>query len=200
MENDDRNNMTDRKYDNTDNERAIDLTRGWVEQVVIKHNFCPFAAKPFRENKIRYAVSNAENEKDLVDCLVDELAKLRDTDKSQIETSILILTSCLADFENYNQFLDIVDAILEEMDLEGEIQVATFHPDYCFADLSADDVRNYTNRSIYPMFHLIREESVEAARDFYPDVEQIPDNNMKHLEDMGLPVVLKQISDIKRLN
>lgn len=178
-------------------ETAIEKTKSWVEKIVIKHNFCPFAAKPFKQNTIGYAVTNATNENDLVDDLVNEIAKLRDTKPEVIETSLLILTSCLSDFEEYNQFLDVADAILEEMDLVGEVQVASFHPDYCFADLSPDDVRNYTNRSIYPMFHLIREESVEVARDTYPDVDMVPEINMQKLEEMGLPVMLEELSKIK---
>ncbi|MDH3327013.1 MAG: DUF1415 domain-containing protein [Gammaproteobacteria bacterium] len=179
------------------NETAISQTKNWVEKIVIKHNFCPFAAKPFRKDTIRYAISNAENENDLVDDLVNELAKIRDAKSEELETTILILASCLSDFEDYNQFLDVVDAILEEMDLVGEIQMASFHPDYCFADLTPDDVRNYTNRSIYPMFHLIREASVEAARDSYPDVDLVPEKNMTLLEKIGLEEILKEISEIK---
>ena len=125
------------------NEKAIEETRQWVEKIVIKHNFCPFAAKPFQQNKIRFAVSNAKNEKDLVDDLVNELSLLRDTSPDETETSILVLTACLSDFEAYNQFLDIADAIVDEMNLQGEIQISSFHPDYQFADLSKDDVRNF---------------------------------------------------------
>lgn len=182
---------------NLNNDDAIRLTKNWVEKIVIKHNFCPFAARPFRENRIRYISSDAKTENDLVDDLVNELARLRDTPSSELETTLLILTSCLLDFESYNQFLDIVDAILEEMDLVGDIQVASFHPDYCFADLTPDDVRNYTNRSIYPMFHLIREASVEAAHDSYPDIDLVPEKNMSLLEDIGLEAIVKQITDIK---
>ena len=181
---------------NVNEEKAIEQTRQWVEKIVIKHNFCPFAAKPFQQNKIRFAVSNAKNKKDLVDDLVNELALLRDTSPDETETSVLVLTSCLSDFEEYNQFLDIADAIVDEMNLQGEIQIASFHPDYQFADLSEDDVRNYTNRSIYPMFHLIREASVEQARKHYPDVEQIPERNMALLEEMGLDVVQSEIAKI----
>jgi len=179
------------------NEQAIEQTQHWVETVVIKHNFCPFAVGPFRKNAIRYAVSSAENENDLVDDLVDEIARLRDASEDELETSILILTFCLGNFEDYNQFLDIADGILEEMDLLGEIQIASFHPDYCFADLAPDDVRNYTNRSIYPMFHIIRESSIEVARETYADVDLIPEKNMALLEKMGLAEVKKQLQQLK---
>ena len=178
------------------NDQMIEQTKNWVEKIVIKHNFCPFAAKPFRQNKIAYAVSNATNETDLVDDLVNEIARLRDASTDGIETSLLIIPDCLNDFGEYNQFLDIVDAILEEMDLVGEIQVASFHPDYHFADLMPNDVRNYTNRSIFPMLHLIREDSIETARDTHPDVDSIPEKNMALLEEIGLSEIKKQISSI----
>lgn len=174
-------------------EEAIQKTKNWVENIVIKHNFCPFAAKPFRQNTIAYVVSAATNENEVVDDLVNEISRLREAKPEELETSLIILTSCLSDFADYNQFLDVADAILEEMDLVGEIQVASFHPDYCFADLAPDDVKNYTNRSIYPMFHLIREDSVEHARETYPNVELVPEKNMQKLDDMGLDVVLSEV-------
>lgn len=179
-------------------EKAVEQTKKWVEKIVIKHNFCPFAAKPFKQNTIRYVALHGAIESDLVDDIVNELSKLRDAKPEKIETSILVLTSCLTAFEDYNQFLDVIDAILEEMDLVGEIQVATFHPDYCFADLAPDDVRNYTNRSIYPMFHLIRENSVEAARETYPDVDQVPEKNMQLLEEMGIDAIKEEVTNIKK--
>ncbi len=174
-------------------DKAIQQTKNWVEKIVIKNNFCPFAAKPFRQNTIRYAVTKAKNENDLVDDVVNEVAKLRDAKPEELETSLLILTDCLQNFEQYNQFLDVADAIIEEMDVVGEIQIASFHPDYCFADLAPDDVRNYTNRSIYPMFHFIREASVEEARNTYPGVEAVPEKNMQKLEEMGLDAVIADV-------
>jgi len=174
-------------------DQAIQQTKNWLEGIVIKHNFCPFAAKPFHQNTIRYAVSHVNNERALVDELVSEIALLCDVRAEDQETSLLILTACLADFDDYNQFLNVADAILEEMDLLGVIQIASFHPDYCFADLSPEDVRNYTNRSVYPMFHLIREDSVTIACDTYPDIDLVPEKNEQKLNAMGLDQVLRQI-------
>jgi len=176
---------------------SIETTKKWVELFIIKNNFCPFAAKPFQQNTIRYFSTDSKKNTEIVDDLISELIKIRDSNAEEVETTLLILTECLIDFDEYNQFLDIVDEILEEMDLTGEFQVASFHPDYCFADLTPDDVRNYTNRSPYPMFHLIREKSVESARITYPNIELIPENNMAVLLKMGLKSVFELLSRIK---
>lgn len=178
---------------NTD-ETIIEETRRWIKTIVIGNNFCPFAAKPFSEDKIRYFVSPAENEAVLVDDVVNELILLRDADPAEIETSVLLVPNCFENFEDYNQFLSLVDVILEKLALEGVIQIASFHPDYCFENLSSDDVRNYTNRSLYPMFHLIREESVERARTFHPDIDAIPEQNMDRLQSLGVNKIIKQLS------
>lgn len=178
-------------------QQIIVETKQWIDKIIIGHNLCPFAKKPFKQDVIRYVVSTANSEKNLVDDLVAELAYLQDTATEKLETSILIMANCLADFDDYNQFLDVVDSTLEALDLVGIIQVASFHPDYCFADLSAQDVRNYTNRSIYPMFHFIREDSVEHARAAYPDVDLIPDKNMDLLLRIGLEAIQQQRNSCK---
>jgi hypothetical protein len=180
--------------ENLSDENIIEETQCWIKNIVIAHNFCPFAAKPFVENRIRYFVSPAEDETALVDDLINELIILRDSDPRDTETSILIIPNCFESFEDYNEFISVVDVILEKLQLEGVIQVATFHPEYCFDGLSQDDVRNYTNRSIYPMFHLIREESVEHARAIHPDIDSIPEKNMEKLLSLGEHRINKQIS------
>ena len=174
-------------------EQAIAAARCWVEQVVIKHNFCPFAHKPARNNTIRYAASLAQDADALVEELINELILLRDADHAKIETTVLVVPNCLQRFDDYNQFLDLVDVLIEQFNLQGLIQVASFHPDYQFADLEKDDVRNYTNRSPYPMFHLILEDSIAHARDSYPDVDQIPENNMRLLQEQGLDQAKQQL-------
>ena len=174
-----------------ENKQIIQATRHWLEQFVIKHNFCPFAAKPFREKRIRYASYSVSTEEELVDRLVEEIILLKDVDPAEIETSIVIAPSILADFLDYNQFLNVVDAIIAELHVDGIIQVASFHPAYQFADLAADDVRNYTNRSPYPMFHLIREDSIEQARNML-DTEAIPQRNMALLLELGIDTIKKK--------
>ena len=178
----------------SENETVIAETQRWIKDIVIGNNFCPFAAKPFIEDRIHYFVSPAEDEKALVDDVISEMVLLRDANPAEIETTILIVPNCFQSFDDYNQFLSLVDVILEKLELEGVLQVATFHPDYCFDDLSQDDVRNYTNRSIYPMFHLIREDSVEGARAMHPDIDLIPDQNMEKLMALGLNKINKQLS------
>ena len=175
----------------TEGDQVIEQTKKWLEKFVIKHNLCPFAVKPFRDNRIRYVNCSASNEKELADILIDEILLLRDMDPEKIETTLVITPFLLADFLDYNQFLNVVDSIIDELNVEGVIQVASFHPDYQFADLGKDDVRNYTNRSPYPMFHLIREDSIEKAREMM-DTESIPDRNMQLLMDIGLDGVNKK--------
>lgn len=173
-------------------ERIIAETRAWVKEIVIRHNLCPFAHKPFRNDVIRYTLSAATTEDALMDELIDELLLLRDADISKLETTLLIVPDCFRDFDHYNQFLNVVDMLIGQFGLEGTIQVASFHPDYQFADLDFDDARNYTNRSLYPMFHLILEESIERARNSHPDVEGIPETNMALLEEIGLEEIKRQ--------
>ncbi len=174
--------------------QAVAAARCWVEQVVIKHNFCPFAHKPARNNRIRYVASLAQDADVLVEDLVAELILLRDADHTKVETTVLVAPNCLQSFGDYNQFLDLVDVLIEQFNLQGSIQVASFHPDYQFADLDKDDVRNYTNRSPYPMFHLILEDSIAQARETYPDVDQIPENNMCLLQEQGLDQAKRQLA------
>ena len=172
--------------------QIIAETRQWVKNIVIRHNLCPFAHKPDRNDVIRYSLSQATTEDELIEDLIDELLMLRDADTSKIETTILITPNCFRDFAHYNQFLDVVDMLIGQFGLEGTIQVASFHPDYQFAELEFDDARNYTNRSLYPMFHLILEESIERARNTHPDVDSIPDTNMALLEQIGLEEIKRQ--------
>ena len=173
-----------------EDDQPVAATKKWLEHFVIKHNFCPFATKPFRENRIRYVNFAARNEEELVDELVGEILLLKDTDPQEVETSIVIVPLMFPDFQVYNQFLNVVDSIIDKLDVEGVIQIASFHPHYQFADLECDDVRNFTNRSPYPMFHLIREDSIEKAREMM-DTESIPDRNMAVLLDLGIENVKK---------
>ena len=175
----------------SETELVIEATKKWLEQFVIKHNLCPFAARPFKQQKIRYASYPVHDEEDFLPSLIDEIKLLRDADPQVIETSIVIGPSILANFLDYNQFLNVVDAVIDDLGVDGMIQVASFHPDYQFADLEQDDVRNYTNRSPYPMFHLIREDSIEKARGMM-DVESIPQRNMDLLLELGIEEVVKK--------
>ncbi len=163
-------------------QQIIDDINQWLDEVVIGLNLCPFAAKPRRENRVRIAVSHATDEEALLNDLQAELERLADTPAAELETTLLAIPDMLADFEDYNDFLDAVDLWVEQFGWEGELQVASFHPNYQFADTDADEPGNLTNRSPWPLLHIIREESLEQALEHYPDVEGIPERNIGRME------------------
>ena len=164
-------------------EDIIKPVRNWVESVVIDLNLCPFAKRELVKNRVRFSVSEAVTEEQLLEDLHTELELLNNDDA--IETTLLIHPKVLQDFYDYNQFLNYVDDLLDQMDLNGIYQVASFHPDYQFGGTEPDDVENYTNKSPYPMLHLIRESSLEQAIASYPDSDKIPERNIELLETMG---------------
>ena len=172
--------MTDAQRD-----EVIDATRNWLEKAVIGLNLCPFAKAVHVKRQIRYAVSEAQTEDELLDDLVRELKHLAAADPDQIETTLLIHPFALADFLDFNDFLDVADAALDELDLTGELQIASFHPGYQFAGTRPDDIENYTNRSPYPILHLLREESIERGMAAFPDAAQIFDKNIDTLTRLG---------------
>jgi len=165
-------------------DNIINSVRQWLETVVIGLNLCPFAKRELVNNRINFIVSDANNELDLLDDLKQALKQLNDD--HSIETSLLIHPNVLQNFTDYNQFLDYADDVLYDMKLDGVYQIASFHPDYQFADTHIDDVENYTNRSPYPLLHLLREESLEKAVANYPHPEQIPERNIALFREMGV--------------
>ena len=166
-------------------EAIIAATQSWLERAVIALNLCPFAKAVQVKNQIRYVVSRAITQEALLSDLMQELEFLAETPAEKTDTTLLIHPDVLADFPDYNDFLDVVDAALEDMDLEGEIQVATFHPHYQFADTQPDDIENFTNRSPYPMLQLLRESSVVRAVSIYPEASKIFDKNIETLRKLG---------------
>lgn len=177
--------------------RVIAETRHWVEQIVLRHNFCPFAHQPFKKETIYYAVSLSNKSDEIAQVLVNELLRLNDGSPGAIETTLLMTPNCFNDFGDYNDYLSVVDLLIEQLGLEGMIQVASFHPEYQFEGLDIDDVRNYTNRSLYPMFHLILEDSIEHARATHPDVDSIPQTNMALLENLGVEKAKSQLNSCR---
>jgi hypothetical protein len=169
----------------THTNQYIDATRTWLEKAVIGLNLCPFAKAVHVKNQIRYVVSEAQSTEELQADLASELKLLDAADPEEIETTLVIHPHVLNDFLDYNEFLDIADAKVEELGLEGRIQVASFHPDYQFADSQPDDIENYTNRSPYPTLHLLREESVERAVEAFPDAADIFDKNTEVMRRLG---------------
>jgi len=160
-------------------------TRAWVERVVIGLNLCPFAKAPQVKSQVRYVLSEARGPEALLAALVDELQLLAETPAEQIETTLLIHPHALADFADYNDFLGLAESAVAELDLEGVIQVASFHPQYQFAGSTPDDLGNATNRSPYPTLHLLREDSVERAVAAFPEAAAIFEANIKTMERLG---------------
>src|SRR6056297_2265530 len=161
----------------------ISATRKWVEDVVVGYNLCPFAKRELVRNRVRFVVSEAKTEDELLQALHSELQRLED--EPEIETTLLIHPGVLQDFGPYNEFLDAADGLLAYLDMEGVYQIASFHPDYQFAETEPDAAENYTNRSPFPMLHLLREASLEAAIDSYPDVDGIPEKNIELMNELG---------------
>lgn len=164
---------------------VIDRTRDWLVRAVIGLNLCPFAKAVHVKQQIRYVVTQADTTEALTQSLREELALLRDADPEQIDTTLLIHPGVLGDFLDYNDFLDVADDLVLEMDLEGVIQVASFHPDYQFADSDPDDIENYSNRAPYPTLHLLRESSIERAVEAFPEAADIYEANMDTLRRLG---------------
>lgn len=166
-------------------EVVIAQTKLWLEKAVIGLNLCPFAKGVHIKDQIRYFVSHATTPEALVKDLVAELEVLAEANPEKIDTCLLIHPFVMQDFLDYNDFLEVADATLEELDLDGILQVASFHPQYQFEDAAPDDIDNYTNRSPFPTLHLLREESIDKAVEAFPEAEQIYDKNIQTLRALG---------------
>ncbi|MDD5214789.1 MAG: DUF1415 domain-containing protein [Methylococcales bacterium] len=164
--------------------KQITETKKWLETVVIARNICPFAKRVFDDGGIHFHVENSTDVETCLENLLDECARLDENEA--IETTLLIYANAFADFDDYLDFVEIAQALLEAEDYEGIYQVASFHPNYCFEGSNENDAANYTNRSPYPMLHLLRESSLEKALENYPNPEEIPENNIKLTRDLGL--------------
>ncbi|MFC3908813.1 DUF1415 domain-containing protein [Legionella dresdenensis] len=167
-------------------------TRNWVASFVIKLNLCPFARREMDRNTIRIQVCDATEIEPALDAVITE-AKLLD-ETADIETTLLVFPSFVSDFYDYLDFADLAESHLHLNNYEGVYQLATFHPDYCFADSAPDDPANYTNRSPFPMLHLLREASLDKAIAYYGDTSAIPDNNIACLRQLGLDGIQKLLS------
>lgn len=159
--------------------------RDWLEKIVIGLNLCPFAAQPAHSGRVRVVVSDAQDELDLLAELQIELQKLDDSKPAEIETTLIAVPRMFADFVDYNDFLDQVDGLLDQFEWTGIYQVASFHPHYQFAGTAPDDPENLTNRAPYPLLHLLREDSIEAAVDSHPDVDGIPQANIGRMRALS---------------
>ena len=164
---------------------VITATRNWLERAVIGLNLCPFAKAVHVKQQIRYVVSTAQTPDALLDELERELKHLNEADPQRIDTTLLIVPQQFPEFLDFFFFLNEADALLRRMALEGEIQIASFHPEFEFAGNDADDIANYTNRSPYPTLHLLREASLDRAVAAFPDAADIYERNIETLEKLG---------------
>lgn len=164
-------------------EQIVSRTKKWIANVVISANFCPFAAKAVNQKTVHYEVNHSTNSASCLKGLMQEFLRM-DRDSS-VETSFLIFSEAVTDFAAYLRLLAKAEKLLLKEGYEGVYQLASFHPDYQFAGSAKDDAANFTNRSIYPMFHLLREESIELALARYPDPDNIPKNNIDFSRKKG---------------
>ena len=168
-----------------DDQTVIDATRIWLEKAVIGLNLCPFAKAVYVKNQIRYVVSHARHTDQFLEELDSELERLANTDPEEIDTTLLIHPTLFPEFSVFNDLLDLAETAPEALGLEGVLQVASFHPDFQFADTQPDDMSNYTNRSPYPTLHLIRESSIARAAESFPDPSVIFERNIEVVNELG---------------
>lgn len=174
------------------------VVKQWLQNFVIELNLCPFAKRELSLDRIRFSVCLTQAQAELLTVLQQELLRLKADDG--IATTLLIHPKALSDFADYNQFLNLADALLDDLGLLGEFQIASFHPDYQFAGTNNDDAENYTNRSPYPMLHLLREDDVEEALASHPDTAQIPTNNIALMNQLGVDKLKSMITPSQNLH
>lgn len=163
----------------------IATTRHWLQRAVIGLNLCPFARAVEQKGQIRWVLSSADNVPLLLADLMTEMQRLAAADPDDIDTTLVVHPQVLQHFDDHNDFLDLAEGALEELELDGVLQIASFHPQYCFADAAADDAANFSNRSPYPTLHLLREDSVARAVASVPDAATIYERNISTLRTLG---------------
>jgi uncharacterized protein len=166
-----------------DQEKIIQQTKKWITDVVIACNFCPFAAREIKRNSVHYQVEYGTTLQAALQAFARECIRL--DEDAAIETTLLIFPGAFQSFEDYLDLVELAEKFLKKEGYEGTYQVASFHPLYRFAGSPAEDAANYTNRSLYPMLHLLREESIEKALAHYAAPEQIPENNIDFARKKG---------------
>lgn len=168
----------------SDKELVVTQTKNWIKNVVIDCNFCPFASKPFMQKSIQYSVQLSFLEKEISNLLKQEFEFL--DENKNIETGFIIFPNDFKDFQEYLSLVKKAEQTLSKLGYDGIYQVASFHPDYLFADAEEDDPANYTNRSMYPMLHLLREDSITKALSLFKEPESIPEKNVSFAREKGL--------------
>lgn len=177
---------------NLTDQSISEQTLNWVRSFIVKLNICPFAKGPMNKGSLRIAVSESKKKAQALEDLMTEI-QLMDADPT-IETTLLVFSDAFKDFFNYLDFVDLAEQLLQVQGYEGIYQLATFHPDYYFADSDPEDVANYTNRSPYPMLHLLREEALEKAIAAYGDTDKIPKKNIATMRQLGLEAIKELLS------
>jgi len=167
----------------TDKSTIIKKTKNWINSFIIHHTICPFAKREYELDTISYDLVNSEKLEDQLQELIVACEQL-DSNKT-IETSLLIFPKGLSDFDDYLDLLALANSLMHKQGYEGVYQLASFHPEYCFEGVDENDASNYSNRSPYPMLHLIRETSLEKALENYPNPESIPVRNVEYLRELG---------------
>lgn len=163
----------------------VTTTKRWLQRAVIDLNLCPFAKAVAIRQQVRFVLSEATTTEALLEDLGNELVFLRNTPAEQIDTTLLIHPQVLTDFLDYNDFLDDADALVEALELDGVLQVASFHPHYQFADSDIHDIENFSNRSPHPMLHVLREDSIARAVEAFPNPDAIVQRNKATLRKLG---------------
>lgn len=171
---------------------CLSQTRRWIERFVVGLDVCPFARREFERDSIRYVTQSAASFEQALLALIDECRRL-DND-AEIETTLIVLTDGVEGFDDYLDLLGLAEALLDDQGYEGIYQLASFHPDYCFDGVAEDDPANYTNRSPYPMLHLLREAGVEQALARFAHPERIPERNAEILRRIGNRALAGQLA------
>jgi uncharacterized protein len=168
----------------TTEEKVIEQTNNWIKSIVIDCNFCPFAAKALFNKSVGYVVKSNVNLHESIDALKVELENL--DDNTDIETSFIIFENDFTDFDDYLNLVKKAEQLIDSENYDGIYQIASFHPNYCFEGSNENDAANFTNRSIYPMLHILREESLTKALSLFPNPEEIPHKNIDFARQKGL--------------
>ncbi|WP_020592268.1 DUF1415 domain-containing protein [Kiloniella laminariae] len=178
-------------------ENAMELTRLWVEKMVVDLNLCPFAAPEVQSARLKYGLVEAETEEGSYQEFLEELSKIAGEQENEHSTSLVIFNRSLTDFEDFLDFLDFAEQAIDQSGLGGVFQLASFHPAYCFDGTDPSDLSNWTNRSPFPMLHIIREGQMSRALASYSNPDQIPERNMALMEKLGREGLIKRFPPLQ---
>ncbi|MDO6513993.1 MULTISPECIES: DUF1415 domain-containing protein [unclassified Neptuniibacter] len=179
-------------------EEAATLTQQWVESIVVGLNLCPFAAPEVRKRAIRYCVSHATELDVAIQDFLNELQHIQNCKESELSTSLISFTETAIDFYSFLDLLDMCQDALEDAGLDGVFQLASFHPQYCFAGVDADHISNWTNRAPFPTIHIIREGQMSRVLMHYKTPEEIPERNIALMETLGREGLIERFPPLEQ--